>query len=114
MPRVELQTPESTTGRAHEVLSSLWEDHDDSETARETPTITKEYRPMATSTYAVVGMTCGHCVDAVRDEVGKVDGVTSVDVELASGTVTVESERPVDPAAVTAAVAEAGYEVAPA
>jgi copper chaperone len=113
MPRVELQTPESTTGRAHEVLSSLWEHHDDSETARETPTITKEYRPMATTSYAVVGMTCGHCVDAVRDEVGKVDGVRRVDVELASGTVTVESERPVDPAAVIAAVAEAGYEVAP-
>jgi copper chaperone len=68
---------------------------------------------MATSTYTVVGMTCGHCVASVRDEVGKVDGVTRVDVELASGTVTVESERP-DPAAVTAAVAEAGYEVAPA
>lgn len=114
MPRVELQTPESTTGRAHEVLSSLWEHHDDSETAREAPTITKEYRPMSTSSYAVVGMTCGHCVDAVRNEVGKVDGVRSVDVELASGIVTVESERPVDPAAVTAAVAEAGYEVAPA
>jgi copper chaperone CopZ len=58
-------------------------------------------------------MTCGHCVASVRDEVGKVDGVTRVDVELASGTVTVESER-ADPAAVTAAVAEAGYEVAPA
>jgi copper ion binding protein len=113
MLRAELQTPESTTGRAHEALSSLWEHHDDSETARETPTITKEYRPMATSSYAVVGMTCGHCVDAVRDEVGDVDGVRRVDVELASGTVTVESEHPVDPAAVIAAVAEAGYEVAP-
>ena len=44
---------------------------------------------------------------------GKVDGVTSVGVELANGTVTVESEHPVDPAAVSAAVAEAGYEVAP-
>ena len=68
---------------------------------------------MATSTYTVTGMTCDHCVAAVRDEIGKVDGVTSVDVELASGTVTVESERPVDPDAVRAAVAEAGYEVAP-
>lgn len=68
---------------------------------------------MATSTYTVTGMTCEHCVAAVRDEIGKVDGVTSVGVELASSTVTVESERPVDPDAVRAAVAEAGYEVAP-
>jgi copper chaperone len=68
---------------------------------------------MAMSTYTVTGMTCGHCVASVRDEVGQVDGVTRVDVELESGIVTVESERPVDPAAVTAAVAEAGYEAAP-
>ena len=69
---------------------------------------------MATPTYTVIGMTCGHCVASVRNEVGKVDGVTGVDVELASGIVTVESERSIDPAAFTAAVAEAGYEVAPA
>jgi copper chaperone len=53
-----------------------------------------------TATYTVSGMTCGHCVASVRDEVGRVDGVTAVDVQLATGTVTVESERP-----------EAGYEV---
>ena len=64
-----------------------------------------------TATYTVSGMTCGHCVASVRDEVGRVDGVTAVDVELATGTVTVESEGPVDPAAVAAAVDEAGYEV---
>ena len=67
---------------------------------------------MATATYTVSGMSCGHCVAAVREEVGKVDGVTGVDVELATGIVTVESGRPIDPAAVSAAVEEAGYEVA--
>lgn len=67
---------------------------------------------MATTTYTVTGMTCDHCVAAVREEVGKVDGVSQVDVELASGLVTVESEAPLDPAAVAAAVDEAGYEVA--
>ena len=64
-----------------------------------------------TAAYTVSGMTCDHCVASVRDEVGRVDGVTAVDVRLATGTVTVESERPVDPAAVAAAVDEAGYEV---
>jgi copper ion binding protein len=65
------------------------------------------------STYTVTGMTCDHCVAAVRQEVGAVDGVTDVQVELATGTLTVESDVPIDPADVTAAVEEAGYEVAP-
>jgi len=64
-----------------------------------------------TSTYTVTGMTCSHCVASVRDEVTKVDGVSAVDVELATGTVIVQSEGPVDRAAVVAAVDEAGYEV---
>ncbi|GAB2504669.1 heavy-metal-associated domain-containing protein [Nocardia heshunensis] len=67
---------------------------------------------MATSTYTVTGMTCGHCVGSVRKEVGKIDGVTSVDVDLASGLVTVESDAPLADTDVIAAVDEAGYEVA--
>ena len=64
-----------------------------------------------TSTYTVRGMTCGHCVQSVTDEVSEVAGVRGVEVDLASGRVTVSSEQPVDDAAVRAAVAEAGYEV---
>jgi len=64
-----------------------------------------------TATYTVSGMTCSHCVAWVREEAGKVDGVTGVDVELATGTVTIESDGPVDPGDVSAAVEEAGYEV---
>ncbi|WP_067140711.1 heavy-metal-associated domain-containing protein [Microtetraspora malaysiensis] len=66
---------------------------------------------MTTATYTVKGMTCGHCVSSVKEEVGEVAGVTRVEVDLATGLVTVESEGPVDAAAVTAAVEEAGYEV---
>jgi copper ion binding protein len=66
---------------------------------------------MTTTTVTVTGMTCDHCVAAVREEVAKVDGVTRVDVELATGAVTVESEGPVDERALAAAVDEAGYEV---
>ena len=65
------------------------------------------------STYTVTGMTCDHCVAAVRQEVGAVEGVTDVQVELATGTLTIESVGPVDPADVSAAVEEAGYEVTP-
>jgi copper chaperone len=67
---------------------------------------------VSTATYAVVGMTCGHCVNAVTEEVSRLPGVTGVDVDLASGGVTVTSEAPVDESAVRAAVEEAGYEVA--
>ena len=65
-----------------------------------------------TSTYTVTGMTCGHCVKAVTEEVGKLDGVTGVDVDLDSGRVTVESVRPLDDGAFAAAVDEAGSSVA--
>jgi copper chaperone len=67
---------------------------------------------MSTATYTVVGMTCGHCVSSVTEEVSQVDGVTGVEVDLASGAVTVTSDAPVDADAVRAAVEEAGYEVA--
>ncbi|MEU0559654.1 heavy-metal-associated domain-containing protein [Dactylosporangium sp. NPDC049742] len=66
---------------------------------------------MSTTTYAVKGMTCGHCVQAVSTEVGKVPGVTDVRVDLEAGAVTVTSDGPADEQAVRAAVDEAGYEV---
>ena len=66
-----------------------------------------------TNTFTVTGMTCGGCVRRVRDAVNDLDGVVDVDVELASGTVTVTSDRPVYPSAVEAAVTDAGYEVTP-
>jgi copper ion binding protein len=62
-------------------------------------------------TYTVSGMTCGHCVSSVSAEVGEISGVTSVDVDLPTGTVKVASEAPLDRAAVRAAVEEAGYEL---
>jgi copper ion binding protein len=65
-----------------------------------------------TATFTVTGMTCDHCAAAVRQEVASVEGVSNVDVDLATGAVTVESDRPVDAAAVAAAVDEAGYELA--
>ena len=67
---------------------------------------------MTTSTYTVVGMTCGHCVNSVTEEVSQVPGVTGVDVDLASGGLTVTSATAVDDSAVQAAVEEAGYQVA--
>ena len=65
----------------------------------------------ATATYTVSGMTCGHCVASVKEEVSELSGVTEVDVDLDSGRLVVVSTDPVDPAAVHAAVGEAGYTI---
>ncbi|MCM4081955.1 heavy-metal-associated domain-containing protein [Paractinoplanes hotanensis] len=65
-----------------------------------------------TSTYTVTGMTCGHCVQAVTGELSALPGVDDVQVDLASGAVTVTSEAPLADDAVRAAVDEAGYELA--
>ncbi len=67
---------------------------------------------MSTTTIITVdGMTCGHCVNAVQTEVGKLDGVTDVSVDLASGQVTVVADTEPDTAVLREAVEEAGYEV---
>ncbi len=65
---------------------------------------------MSTTSYTVEGMTCEHCVNAVRTEVGGIDGIHDVQVDLRTGTVTVTGDQPpVD--LVHAAIAEAGFRV---
>lgn len=65
----------------------------------------------ATRTFSVTGMTCDHCRNAITEEVGSVPGVTGVDVDLATGLVTVNGEA--DAASVRTAITDVGYEVAP-
>jgi copper chaperone len=67
-----------------------------------------------TTRWIVTGMTCGHCEAAVRDEVGRLSGVTAVEVDLVpagSSVVTVTSDTAPDDASVRAAVDDAGYEL---
>ena len=64
--------------------------------------------------FRVSGMTCEHCVAAVREEVGQLGGVSEVAVDLVPdgiSTVRVTSGVPLDVAQVRAAVDEAGYEL---
>ena len=67
---------------------------------------------MSQSTYTVQGMTCGHCVSSVTEEVGQIAGVRAVDVDLPTGKVTVTSDNDLDVDDVRAAVTEAGYQLA--
>lgn len=66
---------------------------------------------MIETSYTVTGMTCEHCVRSVTEEVGAIDGVTEVSVDLPTGAVTVRGTDSVDETAVRAAVEEAGYQV---
>ena len=65
-----------------------------------------------TSNWTVTGMTCGHCVASVAEELKEVAGVTDVQVDLPTGAVTVTSDAELSRDAVEAAVAEAGYQLA--
>ena len=62
------------------------------------------------STYTVVGMTCGHCVASVTEEVSEIPGVTDVQVDLETGRLDVTGEATAEQ--VAAAVTEAGYALA--
>ena len=69
---------------------------------------------MTSTTYTVRGMTCGHCVNAVTEELLTIMGVTDVAIDLVEGgdsTVSVTSTDPLDVNQVEAAVDEAGYEL---
>jgi copper chaperone len=64
-----------------------------------------------TKSYAVTGMTCGHCAAAVTEELTGLDGVRDVSVDLQAGgtsTVTVSSDAPLTDEQVATALGEAG------
>jgi len=68
----------------------------------------------AAATYTVSGMTCGHCVAAVTEEVSKLEGVEQVTIDLVpdgDSAVTVTSAAPLEEEIVRHAVDEAGYDV---
>jgi len=67
---------------------------------------------MTTLSVTVAGMTCGHCVASVTEELSEIAGVQAVDVVLETGAVTITSASPLDPADVESAVTEAGYALA--
>jgi len=66
---------------------------------------------MSTTTYAVSGMTCGHCKATLTKAIGELDGVTGVEVDLETGRVTVSSSAEPNDTLVAEVVDEAGYEL---
>lgn len=67
---------------------------------------------METVTLNVKGMSCNHCVKAVKDSVGALDGVKEVDVNLEAGTVAVQfDENVVQIDKIKEAIEDQGYDV---
>ena len=72
---------------------------------------------MTNTTINVDGMTCAHCVNAVTEELSKINGVTSVNIDLHEGEVSpvhITSDNEISDAEITAAVEEGGYTFVPA
>ncbi|MBU8577625.1 heavy-metal-associated domain-containing protein [Brevibacterium luteolum] len=69
---------------------------------------------MSNTTYVVEGMTCGSCAGKVTDRVEQIPGVTDVDVDIATGGVTLTTDAPVSDETVKQAIEEIGYKVAAA
>ena len=65
---------------------------------------------MTTTVFSVPGMTCGHCKQAVTTEVGKIAGVSSIEVDLDPKKVPVTSSEPLSWSDVVSAIDEAGFE----
>lgn len=71
---------------------------------------------MSTTTVNISGMTCGHCIASVTEELSSLEGVQNIDVALNKGgisTATITASQELDPEQVNEGVAEAGYQVVP-
>jgi copper chaperone len=65
-----------------------------------------------TQTFTVTGMTCGHCVASVTEEVSEISGVHDVVVDLEKSSLTFSADVEIPRVVVVAAVTEAGFSVA--
>ena len=64
---------------------------------------------MTTRTYSVPSISCEHCKKAIETEVDKLSNVSSVEVDIAAKTVTVEGEATDEE--IRSAIEGAGYDV---
>lgn len=65
------------------------------------------------TTFHVDGMACRRCHDVVGAEIGRLAGVVEVAIDVATGTVTVTAEKPIDRVDVAAALKAAGFDLRP-
>lgn len=61
--------------------------------------------------YNVPDISCGHCVNAITQELSKIPGVQDVDVNVATKVVTVGADETVTDSQIRAGIEEAGYDI---
>lgn len=66
---------------------------------------------MAERTYKVPEVHCEHCVAAINRELGQIEGIGRIDVDLEQKTVTVEVKEDVPDARIAEGLYEAGFDV---
>jgi copper chaperone len=62
-------------------------------------------------TIKIKGMSCGHCVQAVKKALGQIEGVSNVEVNLDKGEASYEEKTPVDTEILKDRIKKAGYEL---
>lgn len=67
---------------------------------------------MATVTYNIPNISCGHCVHTIKMEVADLDGVQNVDASAESKTATISFDSPATEGSIKAFLAEINYPVA--
>lgn len=65
-----------------------------------------------TNEFTVTGMSCEHCENAVRGEVGQIEGVRVIEVSAITGKLVIATDKPVEDQQIIDAVDEAGYQAA--
>lgn len=60
---------------------------------------------------SIEGMSCGHCVNHVREALSELKGVTDVEVSLEGKYATFEASQDVTDEIIKATIEEVGYEV---
>jgi copper chaperone len=73
--------------------------------------LTRRMNAVASTVVTVTGMTCSHCVHAVESEIGRLGGVSDVQVDLDTGSVTISGDPLPGTDALRKAVDDAGYEL---
>jgi copper chaperone len=62
-------------------------------------------------TVKVRGMSCGHCVRAVKKALEQIEGVSNVNVDLLTGEATFEESTPVSAEIIKEIITKAGYDL---
>jgi copper ion binding protein len=66
---------------------------------------------MTKVTYEIPNISCKHCIHTIKMELGELEGVSNVDADLETKTITVSFDDPADAEKIEATLSEINYPV---